>query len=153
MSSDESESAMLPQPVHHDDDSPERHDPVPFSEAELEWRFRCRNSLEGARRCAMRTALLGPLLLMAMLVVMAIGQREDQPLTMTQRSVILVTALLVVVLIGIIYSFVVGVVSGSIAHRFAFETTIPVSRLAIVLAWVANLSLWGWSLVGLLSSR
>lgn len=45
------------------------------------------------------------------------------------------------------YVLLTGIVSGWIAYRFAFETTVSVSGLAIAIAWVANLSLWGWAVV------
>ena len=51
------------------------------------------------------------------------------------------------VVIGGFYVWLTGIVSGWIAHRCAFETKVSVSRLAIAIAWVVNLSLWGGAVV------
>ena len=51
------------------------------------------------------------------------------------------------------YIVIVGYGSVWIAHRFAYGTTVPVEHLARGLVWTANLSLWGWGLVGLLFTR
>lgn len=60
-----------------------------------------------------------------------------------------VGALFWTIIFGGFYVLLTGIVSGWIAHRFAFDTAVPVSRLAIAIAiaWVANLSLWGWVVV------
>ena len=148
MSGDESESAMLPQPDHHDDHSPGRRDPVPFSEAELEWQFRSRNSLEGARWSAMKAAFIGPLPIVAFAAVGLILSETDKGESVFAEMFCLFGGML-----GLcaIYVLLTGIVFGWIAHRFAFETVVPVSRLAIAIAWVANLSLWGWTLVFVLA--
>ena len=144
MSGDESESAMLPQPDNHDDHTAERRDPVLFSEAELEWQFRCRNSLEGAQRSAMKAASIGSLPFLALAPVgLIFGDPDKGQIQFTEVFRLLGGML------GVcsIYVLLTGYVSGWIAHWFAFETAVPVSRLAIAIAWIANLSLWGWVVV------
>lgn len=67
--------------------------------------------------------------------------------TMAHRIMPLLIVMAVIVATGFCYSVLVGVVAGRLAHRIAFETTISVSRLAVALAWVTNLTAWGWCLV------
>ena len=138
---------MLPQPDHHDENSTERRDPVPYSEADLEWRFRCRNSLEGARRSAMKAALMGSLPVVLFCIVEVIKTEIYRGLVSDQLITLIVCWFGWMICLPTLYVLMTGIVSGWIAHRFAFETAVPVSRLAIALAWVANLSLWGWAVV------
>ena len=144
MSGDESESAMLPQPDNHDDHTPKRRDLVPFSEAELEWRFRCRNSLESAQRSAMKAAFIGSFPFVALAAVGLIFSDPDKGQIQFAEVFCLCGGMLC---LCAIYALLTGYVSGKIAQWFAFETAVPVSRLAIAIAWVANLSLWGWAVV------
>ena len=139
---------MLPQPDHYRDHSSERRDPVPFSEAELEWRFRCRNSLEGAQRSAMKAALIAPLPFIVLVVVGSIMSAEPGgQFQFVSRVEFFVAGLLWTAILGGFYVLAMGIACGWLAHRFAFETAVPVTRIAIALAWVANLSLWGWMVV------
>lgn len=141
---------MLPKPDPHDGYSAERRDPISFAEAEREAYFHCQNSLEGAQRSAIRTAMFGPLPFIAMVVVgWAISLREkgQTPITMTERLETLLAWLFVVVGAGLLYTVLVGLVTGAFAHRIAFEKSVPVTRLAVALTWVVNLTVWGWWLV------
>ncbi len=94
--------------------------------------------------------MFGPLPFIAMFVMgwtMSLREHGFAPITMTQRIGTLLAWLFAVVVSGIVYAVIVGLVTGGLAHRIAFETTVPVSRLAVALAWVVNLTVWGWWLV------
>ncbi|MBC8115217.1 MAG: hypothetical protein H7062_12605 [Candidatus Saccharimonas sp.] len=107
---------------------------------ELSWR--AIDSCDNAFRVAWRTALMGAvptLLLVAVLAIMHIAPVER----------VLGSAVNVATLVGcgVLYVLAVGFVSGRVAHRFAYETNVSAPTLAMLIAWVANLSLWGWAAV------
>ena len=111
---------------------------------------RVANSVETAVRTAMRTAFLGPLPFIALVVVGWTNSLREWHMvqgTIAHRIIPLLIVLAVIVATGFCYAVFVGVVAGRLAHRIAFETTMSVSRLAMALAWVVNLTVWGWCLV------
>lgn len=135
---------MLPKPNNDDDQFTERRDPLPFSEADLLLRFRCRNALESAQRSAMKAAFIGSMPFVALAPIGLIFGDADKVQSEFAELFCLLGGML-----GIcaLYVLLTGYLSGWIAHRIAFGTAVTVSRLAIAIAWVANLSLWGWAFV------
>ena len=100
-----------------------------------------------ARQVALKAAAAGPapyVVLASILVLFGFGQLSD-------LIAILILWFSTVALAGA-YITLVGFGSAWVAHRFAYGTTVPVERLARCLVWTANLTLWGWGLVGLLST-
>lgn len=96
----------------------------------------------------MKAALLGvlPFLVFAV-AIFSMGGPNGGDGHFVERIGFLIGVLLWTTICGGFYVLLAGIVSGWIAHRIAFETAVPVSRLAIAIAWVANLSLWGWVVV------
>ena len=140
------------EPERHHNTEPEAQGDRAFTDVQLARSLeeRVANSVKTAVRTAMRTAFFGPLPFIALFVVgWTISLREWHMVqgTMAHRIMPLVIVLAVIVATGFCYAVLVGVVAGRLAHRIAFETTIPVSRLAVALTWVANLTAWGWCLV------
>lgn len=91
---------------------------------------------------AWRAALVGAIPSLLVLAVLAATHVAPVELLLTR-------AVNVATLVGgcILYVLTVGFVSGRVAHRFAYETDVSVPTLALLIAWVANLSLWGWTVV------
>ena len=107
-------------------------------ERELSWR--AGDSCGAAFRIAGRAALVGvipSLLALAVLAAMHVAAVEQ----FLSRSVNVAMLLEGCVL----YVLAVGIVSGRVAHRFAYQTAISVPTLALLMAWVVNFSLWGWT--------
>lgn len=95
----------------------------------------------------MKAALLGPLPVIALVVAFPILSAGDGGQFELPSIEFFVGALLWTIILGGFYVLLTGLIFGWIAYRFTFETTVPVSRLAIAIAWGANLSLWGWAVV------
>ena len=128
------------------DSDPEQH----ATDGDVEWKrkFDAWNSRLRARQVALKAAAAGPapyVVQVSLGVLFAFG-----PLSSWTNFVVL--WFLAVALAGI-YIALVGYGSAWVAHRFAYGTTVPVERLARGLVWTANLTLWGWGLVGLFSTR
>lgn len=107
---------------------------------ELSWR--AGDSCDEAFRAAWQSALMGAiptLLLVAMLAAVHVAPVDR----------LLARAVNVATLVGgsVLYVLAVGFVSGRVAHRFAYETDVSAPLLARLIAWVANLCLWGWAVV------
>ena len=107
---------------------------------ELSWR--AGDSCDAAFRMAWRTAVVG--VIPSLLVLAVLTATHVAPV-----ELLLTRAVNVARLVGgcILYVLTVGFVSGRVAHRFAYETNVSVPTLAQLIAWVANLSLWGWTVV------
>ena len=94
----------------------------------------------------MKMALFGPAPFIVLVVVDICSTKVLGGISLTSivmRIVILALVLPTMVAFGGFYVWLTGIVSGWIAHQCAFETEVSVSRLAIAIAWVINLSLWG----------
>ena len=93
-------------------------------------------------RMAWRAALVGAIPSLLVLAVLAATHVAPVELLLTR-------AVNVATLVGgcVLYVLTVGFVSGRVAYRFAYETDVSVPTLALLIAWVANLSLWGWTVV------
>ena len=91
---------------------------------------------------AWRAALAG--VIPSLFVLAVLATRHVAPVELLLTSAVNVAAL-----VGgsVMYVLAVGFVSGRVAHRFAYETEISVPTLARLIAWVANLSLWGWTVL------
>lgn len=101
----------------------------------------------------MKAAIGGPLPFIVFLLASVImGEPDGGQKPLVEQIGVFIGVLFVMIICGSFYVVPIGMVSGWIAHRLAFETTVPVSRLAIAIAWVANLSLWGWWVVVAISS-
>ena len=119
------------------------------TDADVEWKceFDAWTSRLRARQVALRAAAVGPapyVVLISVMVLFGLGQFSDLIATVMMwfSTIALAGA----------YIAIVGYGSAWVAHRFAYGTTVPVERLARCLVWTANLTLWGWGLVGLLST-
>ena len=121
------------------------------TDADVEWKceFDAWTSRLRARQMALKSAAAGPapyvvLISVGVLLGLGLGPLRD-----------LIALLLVwfstIALAGA-YVAIVGYGSAWVAHHFAYDTTVPVERLTRCLVWTANLTLWGWGLVGLLST-
>lgn len=96
----------------------------------------------------MKAALIGPLPVIGLVIVGPIlSARDGGQFEFIPPIWFFFGALFWTIIFGGFYVLLTGIVSGWIAHRFAFDTAVPASRLAIAIAWVANLSLWGWVVV------
>lgn len=118
---------------------------------ELAWRATdsCDEACRVARRSALEGVILSLLLLVAILAMMhlvtvqkAFGQLINF-ITLFGYGIFFVAS----IGLSVIYVFVIGEGSGRLAHRFAYETDISATTLARLIAWVANLCLWGWAVV------
>lgn len=106
---------------------------------ELSWR--AEDSGDEAFRTAWRTALVGAF--PALLVVAVLAMRISPVNLLPAHAAIVAT----VVGCSVLYVLAVAFVAGRLAHRFAYQTDISVPTLAKLIAWVANLSLWGWTVL------
>ena len=120
-------------------------------DAEWKCQFDAWTSRLRARQVALKVAAAGPApyvvlasIWVLLWVLLGFGQLSDV-------IAILILWFSTIVLAGA-YVAIVGYGSAWAAHRFAYGTTVPVERLALCLVWTANLTLWGWGLVGLLST-
>ncbi|MEK6262233.1 MAG: hypothetical protein AABP62_26850 [Planctomycetota bacterium] len=103
---------------------------------------RAGDSCDKAFRAAWRTALVGAI--PTLLLVAVLAAARVAPVERALGSAVNVATL---VGCGVLYVLTVGLVSGRLAHRFAYETDVSAPTLAMLIAWVANLSLWGWAAV------
>ena len=120
------------------------------TDADVEWKceFDAWTSRLRARQVALRAAAVGPapyVVLISVMVLFGLGQFSDLIAT--------VMMWFSTIALGGAYIAIVSYGSAWVAHRFAYGTTVPVERLARCLVWTANLTLWGWGLVGLLSTQ
>ncbi len=100
-----------------------------------------------ARQVALKAAAAGPapyVVLASFGVLLGFGSLRD-------LIAMFIVWFSTIVLAGA-YVALVGYGSAWVAHRFAYGTAVPVERLALALVWTANFTLWGWGLVGLLST-
>lgn len=95
----------------------------------------------------MKAALIGAIPVVVLCAVGVIKIEIDRGFVFDQLISLIICWFGWTICLSGLYVLLTGFVSGWIAHRFAFETVVPVSRLAIAIAWVANLSLWGWAMV------
>ena len=107
---------------------------------ELSWRSG--DCFDAAFCRAWRAALAG--VIPSLFVLAVLATKHVAPVELLLTSAVNVAAL-----VGgsVMYVLAVGFVSGRVAHRFAYETEISVPTLARLIAWVANLSLWGWTVL------
>ena len=120
------------------------------TDADVEWKceFDAWTSRLRARQVALKAAAVGPapyVVLISVMVLLGFGRLSDLIATV-------IVWFTTIVLAGA-YIALVGYGSAWVAHRFAYGTLVPVERLARCLVWTANLTLWGWGLVGLLSTQ
>ena len=120
------------------------------TDADVEWKcqFDAWTSRLRARQVAFKAAVAGPapyVVLISIGVLLGFGQLSD--------LFAIVIVWFSTIALAIAYIALVGESSAWVAHRFAYGTTVPVERLARCLVWTANLTLWGWGLVGLLSTQ
>ncbi len=126
-------------------------DPRPHAtddEVERKYKFEVWVNRHCARQEALKAAAAGPapyVVLISFLVLFGLGQLSD------------VIAMLIVwfstIALAGAYIVIIGYGSAEVAHRFAYGTTVSVVRLARGLVWIANLSLWGWGVVGLFATE
>lgn len=105
---------------------------------DLHWREG--DSRSGTFHIAWRSALLGVIPTLATIAVVGVISESfvKRMLASTSNVIFLLMA-------SGAYVVIVGVLSGRVAHRFAYETNISSRRLSLLMVWVANLSLWGWT--------
>ena len=109
---------------------------------ELELRVRKERSLVAARRAAGYTANLTMLAISVVLCVLTqITQWAEEPANRIAGT------LCCFFFCWVCFVMPLGSFAGWLAHRIFYDTMIPVRRMAIVLAFIAVLSVFGWILV------
>ena len=115
---------------------------------------RVANNVDAAVRTAIKTALLGPLPFMTLIVVATIilpdmsnYSTESVGDKLVGRVAFGTAAFFWTAIIGGLYVLMAGISCGWLAHRFTFNTNTSTTLMARLLVWVANLSLWGWAMV------
>ena len=109
---------------------------------ELKLGWRSDDEREQASRAVRRIALVGLLPIVSLALALALGHEK-----WTDKVLGLGVYLFDVMGFGVLYFWVIFHGAGRLAHRFAYQTNISTIALAKLIAWVANLSLWGWVVV------
>jgi hypothetical protein len=128
---------------------------VDESELDLKLRLQSRKCLEDAVRSALKIAVIAPLPFILFVVAGSMMRKmSGEQTSFDARVAFAVDALIWTISFGSFYACLASLACGWLAHRVAFGTFVPVQRLSIALAWVANLSLWGWiAIVAITDSR
>ena len=106
---------------------------------ELDVHWKEKDSRCWAFHIAWRSAVLGVIPSVAVIAALAILSN-----TFIKREIANLRSVAVLLACAILY-VVVGTISGKVAHRFAYETNVSARQLSLLMTWVANLSLWGWT--------
>ena len=101
-------------------------------------------SLDLAVRAGAMNALIGavPVILLALVA----GMKEDD---VSERFLLATWCLILVS----IYTFFVGICCGWLAHTSTSNTSVSTNLMSIAMAWVVNVSIWGYLLLIALERR
>lgn len=110
------------------------------SDDDLAWEVdrRRRQNLDLAVRAGAINAFIGtvPVILLALVV----GMREDD----VSERLLLATWILI---LAALYTFLVGICCGWLAHTSTTNTNVSTNLMSSVMAWVVNVSIWGYLLM------